>query len=199
MATKNDKNTNATKNANATKNTEAPKVAANGTKLSDMKPVELTREELDSKSPEELVDLMTKPASRISPERAKANLVKRIKDGRVNSLSAPIMMAYTYNSLRVTGVDSLVKGGYKPESAKVTMTKAEFDKLTPQDKADLIEKYSHKKRVSSDIYPALVGKGMPMTAENVVYVTHGRVAIEGVTVASTNVKRPVPTDGVQFS
>jgi hypothetical protein len=192
-----------TKNKNTeAKNTNAAKITKNkngGTKLTDMKPIKLTREEFDSKSPEELVALLTKPENRLSSERSKADLVKRIEEGRVNSLSAGIMMAYTFNSLRVKDVEPLVKGGFKPESAKVKMTQAEFDKLTPKGKADLIEKYSHKKRVASAIYPELVAKGMPMTAEDVVYVTNGRVAIEGVTVASVNVKQPVPTDGVQFS
>jgi len=181
------------------KNTNATKKETKGTKLTDMKPIKLTREEFDAKSPAELVALLTKPENRLSCERSKADLVRRIKEGRVNSLSAGIMMAYTYNSVRVKDVEPLVKGGYKVESAKVTMTQAEFDKLTPTGKAKLIDNYSHKKRVASGIYPELVAQGMPMTAEDVVYVTNGRIAIEGVTVASTSVKQPVPTDGVKFS
>lgn len=192
MAETKNKNTNA-------KNTNATKKETKGTKLTDMKPIKLTREEFDAKSPAELVALLTKPENRLSCERSKADLVRRIKEGRVNSLSAGIMMAYTYNSVRVKDVEPLVKGGYKVESAKVTMTQAEFDKLTPTGKAKLIDNYSHKKRVASGIYPELVAQGMPMTAEDVVYVTNGRIAIEGVTVASTSVKQPVPTDGVKFS
>jgi len=190
------KNTNATKNTKATK---TEKTAVKGTKLSDMKPVKLTRAEFDSKSPAEIVDLMTKPESRISPERAKADLVKRVAEGRINSLSAAIMMAYTYSSLRVEGVEPIVTGGYKEENAKVRMTQEEFDKLTPTGRANLIKSYSHKNRVAGDILPALIVKGMPMTAEDVVYLTHGRVMIEGVTVVNTSTRQPVPTDGVTFA
>lgn len=191
-----------TKNAKATKNTngtKTEKTAVKGTKLSDMKPVKLTREEFDSKSPAEIVDLMTKPESRISPERAKADLVKRVAEGRVNGLSAAIVMAYTYNSLRVEGVEPIVTGGYKEENAKVRMTQEEFDKLSSAEKADLIKNYSHKNRVASDILPALIEKGMPTSAEDVVYLTHGRVMIEGVAVVNTSTRQPVPTDGVTFA
>jgi len=187
------------KNTKATKNDKAAKKETTGVKLTDMKPVKLTREEFDAKGPADLVALLTEPENKLSRERAKTELVKRIKEGRVNSISAGVLMAYTYNSVRVEGAEPLVTGGYKAENAKVKLTQAEFDKLTPAGKADLIEKYSHKKRVATDIFPALVAKGMPMTAEDVVYVTHGRVAIEGVTVASTSTKQPVPTDGVEFS
>lgn len=190
------KNIKATKNTNGTK---TEKTAVNGTKLSDMKPVTLTREEFDSKSPAEIVDLMTKPESRISPERAKADLVKRVAEGRVNSLSAAIMMAYTYNSLRVEGVKPIVTGGYKEENAKVRMTQEDFDKLSSAEKADLIKNYSHKNRVASDILPALIVKGMPLSPEDAVYLTHGRVMIEGVTVVNTSTRQPVPTDGVTFA
>lgn len=193
--------TNAKKNNNATKknnNAEKTAAASKGTKLADMKPVKLTREAFDAKSPEELADLLTKPDNRLSRERTKADFVKRVKEGRVNSFSAAIMMAYTFNSVRVTGVEPIVTGGYKAENAKETMSQADFDKLTPAGKAELINKYTHKRRVAEDIYPALVAKGMPMTAEDVVYVTHGRVAIEGVTVASTSTRQPVPTTGIEF-
>lgn len=193
------KNIKATKNINATKTETTEKTEVKGTKLSDMKPVELTREEFDSKSPAELVDLMTKPESRISPERAKADLVKRVSEGRINGLSAAIMMAYTYNSLRVDGVEPIVTGGYKEENAKVRMTQEEFDKLTSTGRADLIKNYSHKNRVAGDILPALILKGMPMDADAVVYLTHGRVMIEGVTVVNTSTRQPVPTTGVTFS
>jgi len=170
-------------------------------KLADMKVIELTKEAFDALSPEDLVAKMIDPANpdinRISRERAKALLVKRIKEGKIKITDAKILMHLTFNSVRVNGVET--NGfGFSEANAKVKLTKKAFGELTPVQIAAHVEKYTHKRRVADSIFPAYIKAGMPVTAEDVVYLTCGRVAIEGVTIQTASKKQPVPTTGVQF-
>lgn len=165
-------------------------------KLADMKPVKLTKAAFGKLTPEELYDLMCSP-SRISEERAKDLLVDRIKAEKLNSITPVIMMNWTYSSVRINGVEP--KGpGFSPERAKKKMTKKEFGELDAAGKAALIKEFTHKRRAAGVILPALIVKGLPLTAEDVVYLTCGRVEIEGVTVSATRRETPVIVEGITF-
>lgn len=170
-------------------------------KLADMKVVNLTRKAFGDLTPEQLVTKIIDPTdpnvNRLSRERAKAMLVKRIEDGKIKITDAEVLMHLTFNSVRVDGVDT--NGfGFKAENAKVKLTQEEFSKLTPKQIASYVEQYSHKRRIADSIIPAYIKVGMPMSAEDIVYLTCGRINIAGVTVQTTSKKQPVPTTGVQF-
>jgi len=170
-------------------------------KLADMPPVKLTKKAFGELSPTDLVAKMIDPTNpdinRIGRERAKAMLVDRIKEGRIKVNKAEILMHLTFNSVRVAGAKT--NGfGFSEKNAKVKLTKTEFDKLTPAQIAAYVEQYSHKRRVADSIIPAYIAAGMPLSAEDVVYLTCGRVAVAGVTVQTASKKQPVPTEGVQF-
>ncbi len=167
-------------------------------KLSDVKPIELTQEEFDAKTPAEMLALVTTPLNILSPERSKELLVNRIKEGKLNSMTPEILMNWTYKIVQVNGVvtDS---PGKKAENAAVVLTQDEFKALDAVGRAELILAHSHKRRVADKILPALIAKGMPLTASDYVYVTNGRIEVEGVTVAAaTRSSRPAIVDGITF-
>jgi len=170
-------------------------------KLADMKVINLTKKAFGELTPEQLVTKIIDPTdpniNRLSRERAKAMLVKRIEDGKIKITNAEVLMHLTFNSVRVEGVET--NGfGFKAENAKVRLTQEAFDKLTAKKIASYVELYTHKRRIADSIIPAYIKVGMPMTAEDVVYLTCGRINIAGVTVQTASKKQPVPTTGVQF-
>jgi len=170
-------------------------------KLADMPVIKLTKKAFGELSPADLVAKMIDQANpdinRISRERAKAMLVDRIKEGRIKVNKAEILMHLTFNSVRVAGAKT--NGyGFSAENAKVKLTKKAFNELTAAEIAAYVEQYTHKRRVADRIFPAYIAAGMPMSAEDVVYLTCGRIAVAGVTVQTASKKQPVPTNGVQF-
>jgi len=191
-----------TKKNGTKKNTVAKNPKGNGgsktTKLADLKVIKLTQEELAAKSAEELADIMTVPVNRISRERGKKLLVKRIAGGKLNSITPEAMMNWTYRKVRVEGVE--VKGqGFTPEKAAVNMTTDEYAGLDAARKASLIEAHTHKRRAAEVILPALIRKGLPLSPEDVVYLTCSRVEVEGVTVATQQRASSAIVEGVTFA
>jgi len=163
-------------------------------KLSDLEPIALTQEEFKSKTSQELASLID---GRLSRERAKVELVGRIREGRIKIKEASTLMDWTYKGVSVDGVKAKVRGIKKPE---VTLTQEQFDALSDAEKAGYIEQYTHKRRVAESILPELIRRGMPLSAKDVVYLTNGRIAIEGVVIEGRNNKKQVAlTDGVEFS
>lgn len=179
----------------AAKKTET-KVAAK--KMADLKPIKLTQEEFDALDADALrAKLCSEPQSRISRERGKAYLVERITAGKINSITAAVIMDWTYRGVVIEGV--AVNGqGRAVENAPKTLTQKKFDELTPAGKAALIKEFTHKRRAADVIIPDLVTAGMPMSAEDVVYLTNGRVEIEGVEIAKTNKVTHAIVAGVTF-
>jgi len=179
-------------NTNATKKTETKK-------MQDLKPIKLTQAEFEALDVAGLrAKLCDEPQLRISRERGKEFLVAMIAAGKVNSITPEALMNWTYKAVAIDGV-TLEGQGFTPEKAKKTLTKEAFGKLTPQGKADLIKEYTNKRRAADVIIPDLVTAGMPLSAEDVVYLTCGRIEIEGVTVAAKARKSsPAITAGVTF-
>lgn len=169
-------------------------------KLADMPTVKLTKKQFGELTPDQLVDNLIDPknptVNRISRERAKAMLIKRIEAGNI-TVTPAFLMYTTYKEVVVKGasVDGF-RGTTKPH---VTLTKEEFSKLTPKGIAEYVDKFTHKRRAADKVIPQLVKMGMPMTAEDVVHITNGRVAIEGVVVKSQTQQETVPVEGVSFS
>jgi hypothetical protein len=170
-------------------------------KLADMPTIELTKAAFGKLTPEELVatliDSDDPTINRISRERAKAELVERIKASRIK-IGALAIADLTYKNVVVKGVElpTAIRGVSEP---KVTLTEDEFGKLKPEDVAAHVEKYAHKRRVANVIIPDYILAGMPMTAEDVVSITNGRVAIKGVVVQKAgNAQAHAVTTGVQF-
>lgn len=168
-------------------------------KLQDLKPIELSAAKfkgLDAKGLH--AEMCTKPQNRISRERGKEFLVERIAAGKINSITPEAMMDWTYKAVTIEGV-TIDSQGFTPETAKKTLTKAAFDKLDAQGKADLIKEYTHKRRASDIILPDLILKGLPLKGEDVVYLTCGRVLIDGVTITAKAKQTHAITEGIKFS
>jgi hypothetical protein len=174
-------------------------------KLADMKTIELTQAAFGKLTPTGLVAKLINPKNPainvISRERAKDMLVERITAGKVK-LTAAALMDLTYKNVIVEGVaPEALKGvrGVAPENAKETLTQEQFGKLKPAKVAAYVEKFTHKRRVAGSIIPAYILAGMPMSAEDVVYITNSRVAVEGVVVKAANgAKSEAIVEGVEF-
>jgi len=181
-------------------NNNASKTSGGTTKmkLADMKVIKLTAEEFAAKSADELHGIMCTPDNRISRERGITFLVGRVRAEKLNSITPKAIMNWTYKSVQIEGV-TVEGAGFSPEKAKKKLTQKEYNELDAAAKADLIEKYTHKRRAAEIILPALIKKGLPLSAEDVVYLTCGRVEIEGVTIASTQRETAVVTEGVTFA
>jgi hypothetical protein len=175
------------------KETKVKKVRPKGPNKKLMPSVNMTRDELAKLSPTELLSVIK---DKISVERAKKFLVDRIKNERINSLSSEVLMSWTYKAVAVEGVTAKIIGSTKP---KVTLTAEQFNSLTSAAKANLIDQYTFKTRAVR-IVAWLIEKGMPITAEDVVYLTNGRIAVEGiVNPEPVRGASSVLVDGVQFS
>jgi len=173
-------------------------------RLSDMPVVKLTKKAFGELDGAGLVERMIDPANeainRISRERALELLTTRIKAGKIK-ITGAALMDLTFKRVVVEGVDpEALKDvrGVATENAKVTLTQDEFNALTPEQTAAYVEQYTHKRSAANKYVPAYIGAGMPMTAEDVVWLTCGRVAIAGVTVETKGKKSEAVTDGVKF-
>jgi hypothetical protein len=163
-------------------------------KLSEVTPIAITMDEFTAKSPQELVDLVS---DRLSQERAKAELISRIREERIKINEPSTLMDWTYKNVTVEGVTAKVRG---VKNAKITITLDQFNALTPEEKAAYVNQYAHKRRIAGDIMPQLIIKGMPITPRDLVWLTNERVTIEGVTIQNHYGKRnQALTDGVEFA
>lgn len=178
----------------------APTTDGNGTmKLQELKPIELSAAKFKALDAKGLhAEMCTKPQNRISRERGKELLVERIADGKINSITPEAMMDWTYKAVTIDGV-TIDGQGFTPATAKKTLTKAEFTKLDAKGKAALIKEFTHKRRASDVIIPELILKGLPLTGEDVVYLTCGRILIDGVTIAAKAKQVHAITEGIKFS
>lgn len=158
--------------------------------LADMPKISLTKKEFEALDAKGIVDTMIDPKNtainRIGRERAKKELVLRIKEGKIKVTEPRTLASWTYKNVVVTGADLekpvKIKGVSKPA---VTLTAAQFGKLSNEKKAEYIAEYANKRRVANDIVPELIKIGMPVSAEDVMYLTNNRVVIEGVTVPTS--------------
>ncbi len=162
-------------------------------RLSEVTPINLTMDEFTAKSPQELADLVS---DRLSQERAKAELISRIREERIRINEPSTLMDWTYKNVNVEGTKAKVRG---VKNAKITITLDQFKALSPEQKAGYVNQFTHKRRIASDILPQLIIKGMPITPRDLVWLTNERVTIEGVTVQNHYGKRnQAITDGVEF-
>lgn len=168
-------------------------------KLQDLKPIEMTVEAFKALDAKGLhAKMCTEPQSRISRERGIVFLVDRVGAEKINSITPEMIMSWTYKAVTIEGV-TIDDQGFTPATAKKTLTKDAFNKLDAKGKAALIKEYTHKRRAADIVLPDLILKGMPLTGEDVVYLTCGRVAIEGITIVAKAQQAHAITDGVTFS
>lgn len=170
-------------------------------KLADMPIINLTKAafgKLDAAGlVATLIDAENPLINRISRERAKDELVERITAGRIK-LNEVALADLTYKNVVVEGVElpKSIRGNSEP---KVTLTADAFNKLKADAVAAYVEKYTHKRRVANVIIPDYITAGMPMTAEDIVSITNGRVAIKGVVIQRAgNAPAHAVTEGVKF-
>lgn len=167
--------------------------------LQDLKPIELTVEAFKALDAKGLhAKMCTEPQSRISRERGIVFLVDRVGAGKINSITPEMIMSWTYKAVTIEGV-TIKDQGFTSATAKETLTKDAFNKLDAKGKAALINKFTHKRRAADIIIPDLILKGMPLTGEDVVYLTCGRIAIEGIIIAAKAQQAHAITEGVTFS
>jgi len=162
-------------------------------KLSDVTPIAITMDEFKSKSPQELSELVS---DRLSQERAKAELITRIREERIKISNPEVLADWTYKNVSIEGVTDNIRGVKKPV---VTLTLDQFKALMPEQKADYILRHTHKRRIAESIFPELIRKGMPLSAENIVNLTCGRVSIEGLTMIKQGKKQRAIVTGIEFA
>lgn len=178
-------------------------------KLEDIKPVVLTAEEFEKKTPEEVAKMILTPQNILSRERAIKELVARVSEGRVKIDNPVALMDWTYKHVMVDGVAPETKsnGTVIPlkgvDKATETLSKEKFAALDAEGKAALISKYTFKNRAANHILPELIKKGMPVSAEDIVYLTNGRISVKGVTVPQSRIgggsSSVAVTEGVSFA
>jgi hypothetical protein len=167
-------------------------------RLSDIRPMDISMAEYEAMTHEQLINLVIPRLSRI---RTKAELVSKIRSGKIklgqSGQSATTLMSWTFKNIRVSGVSINLRGVKEP---KVTLTQEEFNALTNDQKADLIEKYTRERRVAEDIYPALLRLGMKLSAYDVVFLTNGRLSVEGIVIENRghSGKQSTIVEGVSF-
>ena len=164
----------------------------NGYMLSNMKPVDLSMEAFNSLAPEKLMEIVVPRLSRI---RTKAELVSRIRAGKIKIGQPSTLMNWTFKNVVVKDVSINSRG---TKDAKVELSREEFDALTNDRKADLIEKHTRERRAAEEIFPALLRLGLKLSAYDVVYLTCGRISIEGIVIEGHSKKQVALVDGVEF-
>ena len=166
----------------------------NGNKLSDIRPIDLSQKEYESLllTPEKLNEIVIPRLSRI---RTKAELVSRVRSGKIKIDDPSTIINWSFKNVQVTGVSVNSRGVKEP---KVLLSKDQFNNLTNDEKADLIEKHTRERRASEEIFPALLKLGMKLSAYDAVYLTNGRLSIENVVVEGHTNRQPTIVDGVTF-
>ena len=164
----------------------------NGYMLSNMKPVELSMEAFNSLAPEKLMEIVVPRLSRI---RTKAELVSRIRAGKIKIGQPSTIMNWTFKNVVVKDVSINSRG---TKDAKVELSREQFDALTNDQKAELIEKHTRERRAAEEIFPALLRLGLKLSAYDVVYLTCGRISIEGIVIEGHSRKQVALVDGVEF-
>ena len=164
----------------------------NGYMLSNMKPVELSMEAFNSLAPEKLMEIVVPRLSRI---RTKAELVSRIRAGKIKIGQPSTIMNWTFKNVVVKDVSINSRG---TKDAKVELSREQFDALTNDQKAELIEKHTRERRAAEEIFPALLRLGLKLSAYDVVYLTCGRISIEGIVIEGHSKKQVALVDGVEF-
>ena len=164
----------------------------NGYMLSNMKPVDLSMEAFNSLAPEKLMEIVVPRLSRI---RTKAELVSRIRAGKIKIGQPSTIMNWTFKNVVVKDVSINSRG---TKDAKVELSREQFDALTNEQKADLVEKHTRERRAAEEIFPALLRLGLKLSAYDVVYLTCGRISIEGIVIEGHSKKQAALVDGVEF-
>ena len=164
----------------------------NGYMLSNMKPVDLSMEAFNSLAPEKLMEIVVPRLSRI---RTKAELVSRIRAGKIKIGQPSTIMNWTFKNVVVKDVPINSRG---TKDAKVELSREQFDTLTNDQKAELIEKHTRERRAAEEIFPALLRLGLKLSAYDVVYLTCGRISIEGIVIEGHSKKQVALVDGVEF-
>jgi len=164
----------------------------NGYMLSNMKPIELGMEAFESLTPEKLMEIVVPRLSRI---RTKAELVSRIRSGKIKIGQPSTMMNWTFKNVVVKDVSISSRG---TKDAKVELSREQFDALTNEQKAELIEKHTRERRAAEEIFPALLRLGLKLSAYDTVYLTCGRISIEGIVIEGHSRKQVALVDGVEF-
>jgi len=132
---------------------------------------------------------------RLSRIRTKAELVSRIRAGKIKIGQPSTIMNWTFKNVVVKDVSISSRG---TKDAKVELSREQFDALTNEQKAELIEKHTRERRAAEEIFPALLRLGLKLSAYDTVYLTCGRISIEGIVIEGHSRKQVALVDGVEF-
>ena len=174
----------------------------NGYKLSEIRPIDLTLEEFGNLSPDGKMseDLLSLVIPRLSRIRTKNELVSRIRDGKIRITKPNSISNWTYGNVTIEGMSINSNANISSrvtKNPKVVLSQEEFDALTDIEKSELIGKYTRERRAIT-IFETLLRLGMQLTAYDVVYLTCGRLSIEGIVVEGHSKKQVAIVDGIEF-
>ena len=135
---------------------------------------DLTVEEWEALSGSAKADIFVEV---ISVERAKKVLKELVGKGIVKIADPKMFARWTNKRVVVKGIDLTGVSGYKIPSE--TLTIEEFNELTPDQMVELAQKYISNDRAKV-AFKILVGKELPMTIEQAMLWSNGRLQFEGV-------------------
>lgn len=189
-------------------------------KLNKIAPKEFTQEQITEMTSEDIQKLILIDFGQnvISKERAIKFLINKVRAGKLSKIPAVAMLSWTNRRVWVQGTANTFKNkdgsigtisgsGIKEEAdAKLNPSQEEYEAYTSEQLADIVNQYIHKDKAADVIIPSLLEKGMPLTPEDLMFITNNRVTIKGlepkkVTKIMTKKITPIPSeiiDGVSF-
>lgn len=146
----------------------------------DLATIELTK----TQAAKYTVDQITSDlVPRLSNRRCKAFLVNQVEAGAIQ-VPAVAIGAWTYKAVAVKGVEvpDTVAG---KKVAVLELTEAKYAELGAKGVARLIEEHTTEKRAAYVVQALLVKGKVTPSAHDLVYLSNGRVAVEGIAIEST--------------
>jgi len=145
----------------------------------DLSTIKLTKDQAEKFSAKQI---STDLVPRLSNRRCKAFLVGQVEAGAIQ-VPASLIGAWTYKAVAVTGVDAGKVAGKKDPVQKIG--KAEYAKLGAAEVANLVREHTTEKRAAYIVQALLVNGKVVPSPRDLVYLSNGRVAVNGVTIEST--------------
>ena len=157
-------------------------------KKKDLTVLNFTAIEYNLLDPKEFVEEL---APRVSDGHALDVLIDLVQAGTIVIGDPEVLMNWTYKAVVVEGLDpKVVKEISGKKTPVVTMSLAEFEALSPKHMGNFFRWYTTPSRAAKILLEIIKTQGYLPSAEKVVQLTNGRVAVAGVERPKQNKKAP---------